>query len=153
MKLHTGDTVVVITGRDKGKTGVIMRVLRKKQRVVVAGVNMRTKHIKKTPQRAGQRVRYEAGIHVSNVMFIDPKTKKRTRVGYAVDAAGMKRRLLKRSGELLAAPAPRVEKAEQEPQTKQAKGEKKAETGGMPSKKPFWKRLMGREDSSPHTPE
>ncbi len=68
MKIHAGDIVVVISGKDKGKTGRVLRILQGKDRLVVAGVNMRTRHVRKTPQRPGQRIRYEAGIHVSNVI-------------------------------------------------------------------------------------
>ncbi len=101
MKLHTGDLVVVIAGKDKGKTGRILRVLAESSRVVVAGINMRTRHIKKTLQAAGRVVRYEASLHASNVMAIDPKTKKRTRIGYRLKD-GLKERIAKRSGEELA---------------------------------------------------
>ena len=98
MKLHTGDLVVIITGKDKGKTGRILRVLLEKNRVVVAGINMRTRHIKKTAQSAGRVVRYEASLHASNVMAVDPKTKKRTRIGYRFKD-GHKERIAKKSGE------------------------------------------------------
>lgn len=98
MKLHTGDLVVIITGKDKGKTGRILRVLPEKSRVVVAGINMRTRHIKKTLQSAGRVVRYEASLHVSNVMAVDPKTKKPTRIGFRFKD-GQKQRYAKRSGE------------------------------------------------------
>jgi len=100
MKLHTGDTVVIITGKDKGKTGRILRVLMGKNRVVIAGANMRTRHIKKTPQSPGRIVRYEASLHVSNVMVLDPKSKKRTRIGRRI-VDGTKERFAKRSGEAI----------------------------------------------------
>ena len=100
MKLHTGDLVVIITGKDKGKTGRILRVLLEKNRVVVAGINMRTRHIKKTAQSAGRVVRYEASLHASNVMAVDPKTKKRTRIGFRFKD-GHKQRFAKNSGEEL----------------------------------------------------
>lgn len=101
MKLHAGDTVLVISGKDKGKTGRIMRVLLAEERVVVAGINMRTRHIKKTPQAPGRKVRYEASIHVSNVALLDPKLQKPTRVGYRLTADGKKERFAKRSKEAL----------------------------------------------------
>jgi len=100
MKLHTGDLVVIITGKDKGKTGRILRVLPDQGRVVVTGINMRTRHIRKTVQAPGRVVRYEASLHVSNVMAVDPKTKKPTRIGYKTDN-GMKKRIAKKSGEEL----------------------------------------------------
>lgn len=100
MKLHTGDTVLVISGKDKGKVSRILRVLHDQDRVVVADANLRTRHIKKTPQSPGRKVRYEASIHVSNVALVDPKTKKPTRVGYRF-VGGKKERFAKRSGEAL----------------------------------------------------
>ncbi len=102
MKLHAGDTVVVITGKDRGKTGRILRVLPAENRVVVADINMRTRFIKKTPQSAGRQVRFEASIAAGNVMFLDPKTKKPTRVGWRI-TKGKKERFAKRSGEALVA--------------------------------------------------
>lgn len=101
MKLHAGDTIVVISGKDKGKTGRIMRVLLAEERVVVAGINMRTRHIKKTPQTPGRKVQYEASIHASNVSFLDPKLKKPTRIGYRMTSDGKKERFAKRSKEAL----------------------------------------------------
>lgn len=100
MKLHTGDLVVIIAGKDKGKTGRILRMLPEKNRIVVAGVNMRTRHIKKTPQAPGRVVRYEAALSVSNVMIVDPKTKKRSRIGFSIKD-GKKERIAKNSGEEL----------------------------------------------------
>ncbi|MEK7137776.1 MAG: 50S ribosomal protein L24, partial [Patescibacteria group bacterium] len=88
MKLHAGDTVVVISGKDKGKTGRIMRVLLLEDRVIVAGVNMRTRHLKKTPQTPGRKVQYEASIHASNVALLDSKLKKPTRIGYRLTSDG-----------------------------------------------------------------
>jgi large subunit ribosomal protein L24 len=75
MKFHTGDNVVVIAGKDKGKTGRILRVLSSTNRLVVAGINMRTKHMKKSQQSPGRKVSYEASLNASNVMLLDPKTK------------------------------------------------------------------------------
>ena len=101
MKLHTGDHVVIISGKDKGKTGSILRVLASNGRIVVGGINMRTRHMKATPQRAGQKIQYEASIDISNVMLVDPKTKKRTRIGITTNEKGQKRRVAKASGEEL----------------------------------------------------
>lgn len=101
MKLHTGDNVVVIAGKDKGKVGRILRVLTDRGRIVVAGVNMRTKHMKKTPQSPGRKIRYEASMSVSNVMLIDPKTKKRSRIGRRSGESGGLERFAKNSGEAL----------------------------------------------------
>ena len=98
MKLKTGDTVVVITGKDRGKTGKIMRVMKKTNRIVVEKINIQKKHIKKTQTRAGEIIHFEAPIHSSNVMLIDPKTNKRTRVGYKRMEDGKKIRIAKNSG-------------------------------------------------------
>ena len=85
MKLRVGDTVQVIAGSDKGKTGEIIQILRKEDRVIVEGVNMVTKHIK--PSQAdpeGGIVNKEAPIHVSNVAFYDSKAKATVKLGYKV---------------------------------------------------------------------
>ena len=76
MKISQGDTVVVIAGKDKGKQGTVVRTLKNEHRVIVSGVNMVTKHIKKTAQSEGKKITFEHSIHVSNVMILDPKTKK-----------------------------------------------------------------------------
>lgn len=108
MRVQNGDTVVVISGKDKGKTGTVMRVLKSTDRVVVEGINMRTRHIRKTPQQAGQKIRYEASIHASNVMPIDAKTKKRTRVRMEMDSkTKAKKRVAVRSGEVIAKVTPK----------------------------------------------
>lgn len=99
MKIRRGDTVVVITGKDKGKSGQVLRVLDAKNRVVVSDINMRTRHVKATPNRAGEIVKYEAAIHASNVMLLDPKSGKPTRVGFKIDAKGRKMRIARKSGE------------------------------------------------------
>lgn len=101
MKLRLNDKVVVITGKDKGKTGLITKILRKQDRVIVEKVNMRTKHIKKTTERAGEKITYEAPIHVSNVMLICPQTNKRTRIGYKKTKDGKKVRISKKSNEVV----------------------------------------------------
>ena len=74
MNLKTGDKVVVITGKDKGKQGKIIKTLRAENKVIVEGLNMIKKHVKPNGQNAGSIVEMEAPIHVSNVMIIDPKT-------------------------------------------------------------------------------
>ena len=98
MKLRVGDTVQVIAGSDKGKTGEILRILRKEERVIVEGVNMVTKHIK--PSQAdpdGGIVTREAPIHVSNVAFYDSKAKETVKLGYAIED-GKKVRINKATG-------------------------------------------------------
>ncbi|HNQ92033.1 MAG TPA: 50S ribosomal protein L24 [Alphaproteobacteria bacterium] len=102
MKLKKGDQVVVITGKDKGKTGEITKVLPAESRVVVAGVNMVTKHTKPTQFSAGGLNKVEAPIHVSNVALADPKTGKATKVGMKKLTDGKKVRVAKKSGETIA---------------------------------------------------
>ena len=99
-KVKKGDKVVVITGRDKGKSGEILEVLRAENRVIVQGVNMAQRHQKQSMQQEGGIVQKELPIHVSNVALIDPKTEKPTRVGYKMDGE-RKVRVARRSGEAL----------------------------------------------------
>ncbi|PIP65678.1 50S ribosomal protein L24 [Candidatus Peregrinibacteria bacterium CG22_combo_CG10-13_8_21_14_all_49_11] len=110
MKIRTGDTVVITTGKDKGKVAKVLRVLAEENRLIVEGVNMRTKHIRKTPQKPGERIRYEASLHASNVMLIDAKTKKRTRVRFEVHPNGGKFRIAVKSGEAVDGKGARVSK-------------------------------------------
>lgn len=79
MKIKTGDKVVVIAGKDKGKEGRITKVLKKETKVIVENVNIIKKHQKSDGNTPGSIVEVDAPIHASNVMLIDPKTKKRTR--------------------------------------------------------------------------
>lgn len=101
MHVKKGDKVMVISGKDKGKQGVILEAYPKKERVLVEGVNMVKKHSK--PSQAnpqGGINEQEAPVHVSNVMPIDPKSGNPTRVGYKVEN-GKKVRVAKKSGEVL----------------------------------------------------
>ena len=101
MNFKTGDKVVVISGKDKGKEGKITTVLRKENKVVVEGVNVVKKHVKPNGQNAGSIIEVEAPIHASNVMIVDPKTGKRTRIGHSIDKKGNKIRVSKKSNESL----------------------------------------------------
>jgi large subunit ribosomal protein L24 len=101
LKIKKGDKVIVITGRDKGKSGEVLRVLRDEDRVIVRGVHMAKRHTRPGAGQPGGIVEKEAAIHVSNVAHIDPKSQKPTRVGYKVLADGRKVRFAKRSGEVL----------------------------------------------------
>ena len=101
-KLHIkkNDTVVVLAGQDKGKTGKVLKVLVEKNRALVEGVNMVSKSTKpsaKNPQ--GGIVKQEAPIHISNLSLVDPKSGKPTRVGIKVVEDGKKVRIAKKSGE------------------------------------------------------
>ena len=101
LKIKKGDKVVVITGKDKGKTGEVLRVLPKDARLVVQGVNMVKRHTKPAMGQPGGIVEKEATIHISNVAHIDPKSNKPTRVGYKELEGGRKVRVARRSGEVL----------------------------------------------------
>ena len=96
MNFKTGDKVVVIAGKNKGKEGTILSVLKDENKVVIEGVNMVKKHTKSNGQSAGSIVEKEAPIHASNVMMLDPKTKKGTRIGHTVDKQGNKVRVAKK---------------------------------------------------------
>ncbi|EAD1361001.1 50S ribosomal protein L24 [Listeria monocytogenes] len=101
MHVKKGDKVKVITGKDKGKSGKVLAVFPKKDRVLIEGINMVKKHTKPSninPQ--GGILNVEAPIHVSNVMLIDPKTGEPTRVGYEVKG-DKKVRVAKKSGEVI----------------------------------------------------
>ncbi|MET3574358.1 50S ribosomal protein L24 [Bhargavaea ullalensis] len=105
MHVKKGDKVQVITGKDKGKTGVILAAFPKKDRVIVEGVNIAKKHTKPNQENPqGGIVSKEAAIHVSNVMLLDPKSGEPTRVSYKVGEDGKKVRVAKKSGEIIADP-------------------------------------------------
>lgn len=102
MHVKKGDTVQVISGRDKGKVGEVIKTLPKTSQVVVKDVNIRTKHVK--PQQegeSGQIQTFEGPIHSSNVMHYSEKEKVASRIGYQVTEDGRKVRVLKKTGELI----------------------------------------------------
>lgn len=143
MKIHTGDLVLIISGKDKGKQGTVLRVLADKNHLVIEGINMRTRHIKKTTQAAGQRIQYEASMDASKVMIIDPKTKKPTRIGYQIDPkTGSKKRIAKASGEVITKAKTSAKKAapKKDGEAAAAKPEKKKEAKLPEAKQAFWKR-------------
>jgi len=104
-KVHVrkGDTVQVISGKDRGKRGRVLRVMPKDSRALVEGVNMVKRHTKPIPQRniKGGVVEKEGAIHISNLMVVDPDTDKPTRVGRKVLEDGKRVRIAKRSGAVL----------------------------------------------------
>lgn len=102
-KIKKGDKVVVITGRDKGKTGEVLRIITESNRALVAGINLVKKHEKPGPQGNGGIVSKEASIHLSNIAIADPKDGKASRVGFKVSKDGKKQRVAKKSGEVLSA--------------------------------------------------
>lgn len=100
-KFKKGDTVTVLAGKDKGKRGEILRVLREESRLLVQGVNMVKRHTRPSQTTQGGIVEKEASIHVSNVSHIDPKSDEPTRVGFKLMEDGSKVRFAKRSGEVI----------------------------------------------------
>ncbi|MCC7432827.1 50S ribosomal protein L24 [Candidatus Peregrinibacteria bacterium] len=98
MKLKVNDQVMVIAGKEKGKSGKILRVDRKNNRVTVEKLNLRTKHVKKSFNGPGEKIRYEAPLSASNVMIIDPKSGKPTRIKHQKLANGKKERIASKSG-------------------------------------------------------
>jgi len=101
LKIKKGDKVVVITGRDRGKTGEVKRVLPAANRVIVEGVGTVKRHTKPTAGNPGGIVDKELSIDVSNVAYVDPKTGEATRIGYKTLGDGRKVRFAKRSGEII----------------------------------------------------
>jgi len=102
LRIKKGDTVQVIAGKDKGKTGEVLRILPYENRVVVQGVNLRTRHVKPTQEgESGRIVTEEASLHASNVMLFSTTKNVASRVEIVVDKDGNKKRKLKKTGELL----------------------------------------------------
>ena len=100
-KIRKGDRVTVITGRDRGKSGEVLRVLRAENRLVVQGINMVSRHTRQTPRSPGGIVEKEGSIHISHVAHVDPPSGKATRVGTKVLDDGRKVRVARRSGEAI----------------------------------------------------
>lgn len=103
-KVHVrvNDNVYVLTGKDRGKTGKVLAVIPKEQKVIVEGVNVVTKHVKpRSATQPGGIIHQEAPISSSNVMLVCPKTKKPTKVGYRFLESGEKVRYSKASGEVI----------------------------------------------------
>ena len=100
-KIKKGDKVVVLAGRDKGKTGEVRSVIPAEDRAVVGGVNLVRRHTKPAGQNEGGILTKEAPIHLSNLAIADPKTGKATRVGFKTLDDGRKVRVAKRSGDLI----------------------------------------------------
>ena len=101
MRMKKGDQVMVITGKDKGKTGEVLRLIPKDNSAFVQGVNMVKRHTRPTQVSAGGIIEKEASIQVSNLAQIDPKDNKPTRIGVKVLKDGRKVRFAKRSGEVI----------------------------------------------------
>jgi large subunit ribosomal protein L24 len=101
LKIKKGDHVVVITGKDKGKKGEVLKVMPEENRVIVKGVAMVRRHQRQTPSQEGGIIAKEAPIHVSNLALEDPKDGKPTRVGFKFLKDGRKVRFARRSGEVV----------------------------------------------------
>lgn len=99
-KLKKGDKVVVLTGKDKGKTGEITKIFTEDRKVLVSGINVLTKHRKPSQTSAGGLEKIESPIHISNVAIVDPKTNKAARVGFKT-VGDRKVRVARGSGEVI----------------------------------------------------
>lgn len=101
MKIKKGDQVIVLTGRDKGKTGEVIKAMPTENAVVVSGINLVKRHTKPSQESAGGIISKEKPINVSNVALMDPKSGKATRIGFKVEKDGSKVRVAKKSGEVI----------------------------------------------------
>ncbi len=101
LKIKKGDTVKVITGKNKGKVGDVIKVFPTENRVIVSGVNLVKKHTKPSQTSEGGIIQKELPIHVSNVSHVDPKTGEVTKVGYKTLKDGKKVRFARKSGEII----------------------------------------------------
>ncbi|MCT4656727.1 MAG: 50S ribosomal protein L24 [Cohaesibacter sp.] len=100
-KLKKGDRVIVLAGKDKGKSGEIVQVMPAEERAIVRGVNLVKRHQRQTQAQEGGIVTKEAAIHLSNLALADPKDNKPTRVGFKIQEDGSKVRVAKRSGDVI----------------------------------------------------
>ena len=100
-KIKKGDKVVVLTGRDKGRQGEVLKIMPTENKAVVQSVNMVKRHQKQTAQTEGGILSKEAPIHLSNIALVDPKDGKASRVGFKQDENGKRTRFFKRSGDAI----------------------------------------------------
>lgn len=126
LKIKKGDEVVILTGRDKGKKGEVLKVITADRRVIVQGVNVVTKHEKPSQTSPGGIQKKELSIHISNVAAVDPKSGEATRVGYKTLKGGKKVRIARKSGEEIGVAAPAKEKAPAKAKKAAPKKEEKA---------------------------
>jgi large subunit ribosomal protein L24 len=99
--IRKGDNVVILTGRDKGKKGSVLKVFPTEDRALVQGVNIVKRHQRQTQSQQGGIVTKESPVHLSNIAHVDPKTGKATRVGFKTLGDGRKVRFAKKSGEVI----------------------------------------------------
>jgi large subunit ribosomal protein L24 len=100
-KIKKGDKVIVLTGRDKGRSGEVLSVDRSEARALVQGIHLVKRHTRQTAQQEGGIVSKESSVHLSNLAIVDPKSGKPTRIGFKVLDDGRKVRFAKRSGDLI----------------------------------------------------
>jgi large subunit ribosomal protein L24 len=100
-RIKKGDRVIVISGRDKGRKGEVLKSMTKEDRALVSGVNMAKRHQKQTARVQGGIVNREAAVHLSNIAHVDPKTGGPTRIGFKMLGDGRKVRFAKKSGEVI----------------------------------------------------
>ena len=100
MRIKKDDTVVIIAGKDKGKTGKVLKAMPKENRVIVEGVNIQTKHQKQSRTVAAEIKHQEGPIDVSNVMYYDAKTKEASKIGYTIEN-GVKKRVAKKTSQVI----------------------------------------------------
>ena len=110
MKVKVNDKVLVTAGKYKGKTGTVLRVYKKTNKLTVEKINIRTRHIKKTATHAGQKISYEAPFSVSNVSVICPNCNKATKIAYNIPEKGKKYRVCKKCNESVEQSVSKVEK-------------------------------------------
>lgn len=99
-KIIKGDKVIVLTGKDKGKTGEVIQIFKKDHKAIVSGINMSIRHLKQSEKNPGGKIPKESQIHVSNLALLDPKSNKPAKIGFKV-IDGKKVRFSKKSGELI----------------------------------------------------
>jgi large subunit ribosomal protein L24 len=100
-KIRKGDKVVILSGKDKGRSGEVLSVQPKEDTAIVRGINIIVRHQRQSQAQEGGLIRKEAPIHLSNIALADPKDGKPTRVGFQIQADGKKVRVAKRSGEVI----------------------------------------------------
>ena len=100
-KIRKGDKVVILSGKDKGRSGEVLSVRPKEDTAIVRGINIIVRHQRQSQAQEGGLIRKEAPIHLSNIALADPKDGKPTRVGFQIQADGKKVRVAKRSGEVI----------------------------------------------------
>jgi len=102
MRIKSGDLVKVINGKEKGKTGEVLKTMPLENRLIVKGINLRTRHIKPTQEgENGRIVTEEASLHASNVMFFSKEKNLTSKIEFFIDKEGVKKRRLKKTGELI----------------------------------------------------